>query len=334
MPAQPLTRLIPLQALLLVIVMLGAGLGCTPPRVVAAAKRGELAVVEALISRGEDVDRTDASGQTALMWAVSRNDRRLVETLMTAGASVDAQDVEGQTALMRAAHRGGAELARALLASGARVDARDRWGQTALRIAACSPNIQTETALALLEHGADPDVANAQGEVPLWQAVLRGHGDVALRLLDGGASGSSRQAQTGLTLLMVAASMGHEQLTAALIERGAEVDARDRTGGRSALLTAARNGHAGVTRELLQRGADLNVRTLEGGLTPLMLAATRSPTPHARRPSGDHGVAQLLLEGGADPELRDHRGKTALEIAKLTGNRAVANALLTFRSGR
>ena len=66
----------------------------------------------------------------------------------------------------------------------------------------------------------------------------------------------------------------------------------------------------------IDRGDDLNARDVSG-MTPLMLAASRNKA----------SVCRLLLGAGADPDLLDPSGKTALEIAVATGSDAAAAIL-------
>src|SRR4029434_4326839 len=72
----------------------------------------------------------------------------------------------------------------------------------------------------------------------------------------------------------------------------------------TALLYAARDGCYDCVEALIASGADVNMPTPEG-VTALMLAL-----------DNDHNdVAKLLLDRGANPELWDWWGRTALYIA-------------------
>ncbi len=75
-------------------------------------------------------------------------------------------------------------------------------------------------------------------------------------------------------------------------------------GGLTAMLYAARDGCYDCVEALIRNGADVNTPTPEG-VTPLMLAL-----------DNDHNdVAQLLLSRGANPNVWDWWGRTALYIA-------------------
>ena len=70
------------------------------------------------------------------------------------------------------------------------------------------------------------------------------------------------------------------------------------------MLYAARNGCYDCVEEMIAAGADVNVPTPEG-VTPLMIAL-----------DNEHNeVAKLLLDQGADPNVWDWWGRTALYIA-------------------
>ncbi len=81
---------------------------------------------------------------------------------------------------------------------------------------------------------------------------------------------------------------------------------------------ACRNGDVEAVRKFLDQGMSLNVR-FEGGTTPLVAAAMR----------GQVEVVKLLVERGADPNLRDDTFKiTPLGMAVFFGQSGVAEVLL------
>ncbi|GFQ01323.1 signal recognition particle 43 kDa protein chloroplastic [Phtheirospermum japonicum] len=92
-----------------------------------------------------------------------------------------------------------------------------------------------------------------------------------------------------------------------LIESGGgrDVDAVDED-GRTALLFVSGLGSEQCVQLLAEAGADVNHRDNSGGLTALHMAAGYV------RP----GVAKLLIQFGADPEMEDDRGRTPLELAR------------------
>ncbi|KAL0413344.1 UNVERIFIED_CONTAM: Signal recognition particle protein, chloroplastic [Sesamum radiatum] len=86
---------------------------------------------------------------------------------------------------------------------------------------------------------------------------------------------------------------------------GRDIDAVDQD-GRTALLFVSGLGSEQCVQLLAEAGANVNHRDNGGGLTALHMAAGYVKP----------GVAKLLIEFGADPELEDDRGRTPLELAR------------------
>ena len=87
------------------------------------------------------------------------------------------------------------------------------------------------------------------------------------------------------------------------------------------LSQAVEKGETNAVKLLLARGADPNnliVPNEDGGYTALHLAANE----------GYQAVAQLLLDGGANPNLGDIYQNTALHFAALEGHNNVLHVLL------
>jgi TonB family protein len=96
------------------------------------AKVGEAQLVRELLAAAPDVDAADATGWTALMYAVEGGHDGIVEMLLDAGASLNRQNQSGETALHLAARHGRAASARLLLRAGADFELRDAEGRTPL----------------------------------------------------------------------------------------------------------------------------------------------------------------------------------------------------------
>jgi ankyrin repeat protein len=76
----------------------------------------------------------------------------------------------------------------------------------------------------------------------------------------------------------------------------------------SELIGAVYSGDVGRVRAMLDHGAKANRANLSG-FTPLMRSVTVPPQLVRAE------VVELLLARGADPNVRDERGETALDIA-------------------
>lgn len=162
--------------------------GETP--LMAAARSGKADVVELLLAKGANANARGPRGQTALMWAVSERHPDVVKVLAPR-ADVHARSEEWQemmavpphglpqynkliphgrdTAMLFAARVGDLESAKLLAAAGANVNDADAWGVSATMLAAHGGF--TDLVAWLLDHGADPNAADA-GFTALHAAIM------------------------------------------------------------------------------------------------------------------------------------------------------------------
>ncbi|XP_041832291.1 ankyrin repeat and SOCS box protein 16 [Melanotaenia boesemani] len=116
---------------------------------------------------------------------------------------------------------------------------------------------------------------------------------------------SSKVKQT--SALRLAASRGHTACVEELLFRGAEVNADP--GGNTALHDACIGGHSICVQLLLSHGAD-----------PALLAAEGSASLHLCTSAQSLHCAKLLLEGGADINVRTRESRlTPLHVASRRG---------------
>ncbi|MEM7601313.1 MAG: ankyrin repeat domain-containing protein [Verrucomicrobiota bacterium] len=154
------------------------------------------------------------------------------------------------------------------------------------------------------------DVPEKQPELvaqALWLTIGKGDYSLYNWLFDEFAADPNMLPEKGNSLLMAAARTGRIDFAENLILRGADVEYLH-PGGRhqaeNALGTAIHFGQTEMVKFLLDQGADPNGRR-EGSYTPLMRAIDQ------RKPDS----VPLLLGAGADPDLANHEGSTALHIA-------------------
>lgn len=122
-------------------------------------------------------------------------------------------------------------------------------------------------------------------------------------LLAQGADPNARAAETGLTVLMMAACQANLELVKALIDAGADVLTTDSQTGATPLHKACQGGSAEIARLLLERGAFVDAVTPTMGHTPIMDALWY------KWPE----VVEVLLEHGANVHFDTHYGFTLFE---------------------
>jgi len=107
----------------------------------------------------------------------------------------------------------------------------------------------------LLDHGANTDDRNKEGETPLFQAVTRGEMTIISLLLAKGADSNTRNAD-GVLLICHAMSRGsHPSVIRALVDASANPEL-GAPRGEKALYTAVKEGDLTTINLLLSHGAD------------------------------------------------------------------------------
>ncbi len=154
--------------------------------------------------------------------------------------------------------------------------------------------------------GGDDDDTVSRIETPLHRAAQRGRLEVAKALVMAGADVDVTD-DAGRTPLMLAAGANMPDVMEYLLSERADIN-KTGEGGATALSWAAINGAEECARLLLDAGADVNAKGL-GGEPPLFSALGMEDEQGAR------GMVRLLLERGADAELRNERGFTAEDEA-------------------
>jgi ankyrin repeat protein len=260
----------------------GGGGGLTA--LVFAAREGDLESARALLDAGASINQTTEYGWTPLLTAVNNRNYALAALLVERGADVNLTNKGGWTPLYLATDNRNIEggdypvpkpdldhldIIRRLLEKGANPNARIRdntltrtiftmqWffedGATALVRAAQS----SDTALMklLLQHGADPFIATANGDTALTAAGGIGwvegvtyerspqeNVEAIGMLLDLGLDPNAGNHE-GRTALMGAALKGRNAAVQLLVDRGARLDARDRGSRDTDKLGSAAAGH-------------------------------------------------------------------------------------------
>jgi uncharacterized protein len=307
----------------------------------AASRSGNADAVKALLDKGAEVNAKETwRGQTALMWAALENHPEVIRILLAKGAKSNevskitippgrggrgpGNPQGGLTPLGFAARNGSLEAAKALVEGGANVNQASADNSTPLLISIL--NAHFDITGYLLGHKADPNIANAIGEAPLFAAVY-------MRNLEH----SARPAPPQLT------RENSMAIIEALLARGADVNVRltrdvpPRGGfefswatldGATPFIRAAKSSDLSVMKLLVQHGADPNIATVEK-TTALMFAAGVSWEDFQSLGTDPESIAVMkyCIEKGADVNAVNDRGQVALHGAAIRGSTAVIKYL-------
>ncbi|GFF64417.1 hypothetical protein IFM47457_00682 [Aspergillus lentulus] len=286
----------------------------TPLRM--AASKGELAVVQALVNAGVDLEvRSDKDAGTALSLAVVNNHSEVVQFLLAAGANMDvpAGDPAGRSVLQHAVFHGYMDIVRSLLT--ANVDVNTCGGDnsyTALTWAVLGGKL--EAVRLLLAHDAKEQLQRS-GKDALYWAMHDGRERIAAFLVEAGAPIDEND-RYGRTLLSQATSRGRTAIVRMLLDEGVRVNLPDRH-GRTPFLMAACRGHCEIARLLVEKGADMHQKDYFGR-SALSLAADQGHTE----------MVEWLIEQGADINECDRIGRTPLSWAMQMDSSEAVEALV------
>jgi uncharacterized protein len=247
----------------------------------------------AVAQRPIQVGSTEPDGTTALHRAVQSNEEAAVAALLRAGlkAGVNPNTANryGITPLWLAATNGSATVTKLLLKAGANAAAKLPHGETALMAAARTGD--PETVKLLIQGGADPNAPEtSHGETALMWAAAENHPEAVRALIAGGADPNLHSKALEL------APMDWLQvgMVSTVLPRG----------GFTAAMYAARQDAQDAVWALAEGHADLDAQDPDGA-TALHLAIINQ----------HYDMAGLLLEKGANPNVADNTGMTAIYAA-------------------
>lgn len=258
---------------------------------------GNLAIVEELL-------KAKADTKNALLTAVNNNHFGIVETLLNYGFS-DREEMIAS--LLLACRDKNLPIVRALRKVSPAVmnpTSLPSGGETSGLIEAIKVS-DLAIVRELIQAGIVIDYPNYPVSA-LMVAVSRGDLAIVEELLKAGAD-VNRGDHTSTTPLMLAAFENWEDIVSLLLGTGRiEINKKNKDGATVLHVAIVANAPKGIIRKLIDAKADINLQSTREGFTPLMTAAFRG-----------HTVAvDMLLEAGANTEMKDLSGYTAERLAK------------------
>jgi ankyrin repeat protein len=306
-----------------------------------AAASSQSPMMRELLARGAEVDAKSATdlmtplvsgepraqprppgGMTAMLFSVREGCMDCVKALVEKGAKLDLPDPEGVTPLISAVFNAHFDVAKYLIDQGANIDRWDWWGRSPLYLA-----VDYNT----LPHGGRPDQPSLDETLPLdLIRILLEKGanpNLQLKLLPpyratGADRGVDQMLTVGATPLLRAAKAQDAPAIKLLLEHGAIVDLPNNQG---MMPTVAASGMGSIDADTRGYFMAPDVQDRAIASLELLLAHGGELNGHAGRfqQAPLHGAAfwgwnkvvEFLLAKGADVNLADNRGFTALDYA-------------------
>lgn len=249
------------------------------------------------------LDHPNEYGITPLMYAIMKNKPNLVDALLKLGCDVNGaggqpvngyyywMNLDGLAPIALTFREGNVAMAKKLLDAGADETICDSQGTPALFALVFAPsnrrdyNVPQQRDLSnrkgeIVKMLKQPDFADSNGETLLMKALTR----------------------YDYTNDKKISPFDNEGVMAALLERGVNVNAANNKGMRP--LHYAAQYWSGIVKELLAAGAEIDAQDNEGN-TALIYACD----------SGNEKLARLLVRKGADFNIKNNDGKSAVDIA-------------------
>jgi len=277
-----------------------------------AAQHGSEAMVKLLLGHKAKVDLCDQSTRTPLRWAVLYGHRAIVQILLEHGADVDSVCKDGETPLMQATIRGDAAIVWLLVERGASLDLQMKDGLTALHLAV--RHGYKQIAWLLIERGVRVDLQDTEGKTAMHLAICAGDdGGFVWYLVEKGADYRIADKQ-GCDGLLLATQMGRRRVFQFLLGQGAQGGRQDKK-GMTALHHAVQRGDVEMVRGLVAGGKSLVDTQEENGNSALHFASGK----------GRHLMVEMLVEAGANVNLCNKDGATALHLAMIGEGQATGD---------
>ncbi|KKP06334.1 hypothetical protein THAR02_01579 [Trichoderma harzianum] len=196
--------------------------------------------------------------------------------------------------------------------------------KTCLRLA-CELDM-TDIVAKLLSFGPENDSTFLESisdtdDTPLQVAARYSRLDSAKLLIAAGASVTPNDNRELAMPLEIAASHGSSEMTDLLLSHGAPIDAKGLS-NQTSLETACLAGNFAAAESLLRHRDFHDYITLDLPVQPLMIAVQK----------GHYKIAEALLRHGADPDLQEQGGQTALWMAVVYERIDLCRLLLAYKA--
>lgn len=259
-----------------------------------AAKFGAPNVARVLIEQKADCHIRNKNGETANRVCTDFDCSEMLHKLVTTASSAEIKSF--------LAEKDPAKIDAFLTQHPHDLEAFDERGDTRLILAAREGDTNT-VKLLMNKYGANCNNPNKSNSSPLMASAMRDRRAVVEFLVERKANLNQRTKNND-SPLSLATWKNHTWTCNFLLKAGASCHGLDNFGD-SMLHDAAKNGNLELLKYYLAKNIEINHQNKEG-FSPIMRAAG----------FGQPGTLAALIEAGADLNLTDNKGNTALKLAK------------------
>ena len=320
-----------------------------PTILFSAVSAGKLDIVEALINAGCDVNAKTEMFFTfdSLGIAVDSGFIDMVRLLLDVGGDPNGNNANpGMSYIRKAAKKGYTEIVRLLIDRGAKV----KFGTGFRLLVDAAEHSNVEIVQMIIDAGCNVNTRDHQYNTPLTAACRQGKVEVVKTLIDAGANVNKTGMHEYTPLISVFYAETTNQfmsrqgfaetitdieknifaITEMLVNAGAEINCRDSHHGTTPLMMAIMKNYYSVAKLLIQAGADLNLISQPDPNSFFVGEAKNRTALHIAVKSEQIKAVQMLVEAGANSQIKNSDHQTPLDVAIAKHQTEIAQLLENY----
>jgi ankyrin repeat protein/WD40 repeat protein len=240
------------------------------------------------------------------------NNVKLLSMLLDNGeVEIEQKNKDGFTALTMAAREGSFDAVKWLIARGANVHQPTNFGMSPLYLAAWNSHVRV--TYFLLKNGANPqtDIIEWQKQKILDNKV----NEISRMLVDFVSVDMQQTALTNVAEVLVNGNLLRVDSVWSLLKL--DINEQLFSDGMPLLSMAILGEQEAAVKWVIEKGGSVNLTALEKNFSPLMFAVAK----------GNAAIVKFLLDKGANRNLKDIYGKTAIDYARRFGHSEIVALL-------
>lgn len=275
----------------------------------------KIQTIQILVQEGADVNYSLANKKTALFEAIFLGNLRMIELLCKLGSDVDIFDSEYKTPIDHAQSLGRKDIVNLLLQYRDQANLDYRLNQAIQRR-------DKRLILNLIRSGANVNNRKNANNPPLHRICMEGDAVFAQFLLDNGARLAEANLPNLLEIIEKQLFSGKRliEICEFYLKNGSNPNVFDKD-GISLLYLGVQKGNLDLVRLLLRYSADPNCSfPNQSNRTAVFYAVINNQKQFVR----------VLLESGANPNMKDSSGNTIIDYATSMGAKDMITLLLQY----